>query len=199
VNILVDTLPESVFVNGKEYPINTDFRVGLKIILAFEDNDLTLLEKNLVMLELLYPEKPDDVMEAIQEGVKFLDGSLMRDNGEPDDGSPVRLYSFAKDANYIFSAFQQTHGIDLTTAKLHWWQFLALFMDLGGETAFSNIVDLRSRLKDGTATKEEKKRAKKMRDILDLPDVDNRNLEDRLIEEEFLRKVELGKKRRGTA
>jgi hypothetical protein len=100
-------------------------------------------------------------MEAIQEGVKFLDGSLMRDNGEPDDGSPVRLYSFAKDANYIFSAFQQTHGIDLTTAKLHWWQFLALFMDLGGETAFSNIVDLRSRLKDGTATKEEKKRAKK--------------------------------------
>jgi hypothetical protein len=38
-----------------------------------------------------------------------------------------------------------------------------------------------------------------MRDILDLPDVDNRNLEDRLIEEEFLRKVELGKKRRGTA
>jgi hypothetical protein len=58
VNILVDTLPESVFVNGKEYPINTDFRVGLKIILAFEDNDLTLLEKNLVMLELLYPEKP---------------------------------------------------------------------------------------------------------------------------------------------
>jgi hypothetical protein len=196
-NILVDALPESVTVNGRDYAINTDFRVGLNIILAYEDSELTPTEKALVLLELLYPEKPENLIEAVKEGVRFLDGTLESNNRGTEEGSPVRLYSFQKDANYIFSAFQQTHGIDLTKTKLHWWQFLALFMDLGSETAFCNIIGLRNRLHDGTATKEERKRAKTMDNILKLPEVDNRTLEEKELEREFLRRVELGKQRRG--
>ena len=105
-------------------------------VIAFEDPELTGLEKQAVMLENLYPEQPTDPTAACEIAVRFLNGGSETGEGEEDE--PLRLYSFSKDAGFIFSAFRQTHGIDLETAELHWWKFLALFMDLGAETTFSS-------------------------------------------------------------
>ena len=172
MNILIDDLPEAIEVDGVAYPLNTDFRSGIQCILDFEDQDITDDEKAVLLLRRLYKgAMPDNVNEAVRLGIKFLDGGKEAD-GENPFGERHRLYSFEKDASLIYAAFQQTHGIDLQKADLHWWQFLALFMDLGAETAFSSVVNLRRRVKNGDATKEEREHALKMGEAFDLPEYD---------------------------
>lgn len=172
MNILTDELPEAVEVDGVEYPLNTDFRSGIQCILDFEDQDITDDEKAVLLLRRLYKGAiPDNVNEAVRLGIKFLDGGKETE-GENPFADHHRLYSFEKDASLIYAAFRQTHNIDLQKADLHWWQFLSLFMDLGAETAFSSVVNLRRRVKNGDATKEEREHALKMGDAFDLPEFD---------------------------
>jgi hypothetical protein len=197
VNILTDRLPEAIRVNEKIYEINSDFRDCLRIIMAFEDNDLTGFEKQLVLLSNLYKELPpeEDAKEAAEKAVRFLNGG--EEEGEGSMTSNLRLFSFTKDARFVFSAFQQTHGIDLQhTQYLHWWQFLTLFMDLGADTMFCNLVGLRKRVKTGKASKEERRVAREMGDIFDVPDIDNRTIEEKEQEREFERMVEEARQRK---
>lgn len=190
-NILTDELPEWVEIDGIEYPINADFRACLRVILAFEDSELTGVEKQAILLTNLYPEQPHDPGKAIELGVKFLNGG---EEAESEGQSGPRVYSFAKDANYIFAAFQQTHNVDLETAEMHWWKFLALFMDLGSETTFCQLVGLRKRVKTGRASKEERRAAREMGEVFEVPELDARTPEERNQEAEFLRLVQEGQK-----
>lgn len=168
-NVLIDRLPTTVEVDGNRYAIDSDFRTCLRVILAFEDQELTGVEKRMVMLENLYPEMPENVAEAIKQGIRFLDGGIEAEDNEERPNR--RVYSFEKDASYIFSAFRQTHQIDLETIEyLHWWKFLYLFMDLGEDTFFVRLLGLRKRLADGSATKEERKAAREMGAIVELPE-----------------------------
>lgn len=196
MNILTDAPPETVEINTTEYRLNTDFRACLKIIMAFEDNELTPQEKQLILLGNLYSVVPNDLEAALDCANWFLNGG--KANATNTDEESPRVYSFAKDGNFIYAAFRQTHGIDLATANLHWWTFLALFMDLGQDTTFCQLTALRKRLKTGKASKEERAAAREMGDIIDLPDIDNRTLDEKELESEFLRKVrELEEKRNG--
>jgi len=191
MNILTDELPTAVEIDGKEYEINTDFRSCLRTILAFEDDTLTAREKESIMLNNLFSKVPENIFVACEKAIRFLDG------GEVPEGESLdvpRLYSFSKDAQYIFAAFRQTHGIDLEAVEIHWWKFLALFMDLGSETAFSSLVGLRRRVKTGKATKEERQIAREMGEAFDIPDFDTRTFEEREQEELFLALVNQGAK-----
>jgi hypothetical protein len=186
LNILTDELPEEIIVNGKAYPVNYDFRSCLNVILAFEDLELTGREKNAVMLQCLYREMPDDLQAASEQAVLFLNGGK---TGDGDSKDKPRLYSFSKDADFIFAAFRQTHGIDLQSEEMHWYKFLALFMDLGADTTFSNLMGLRKRVKSGKATKEERQAAREMGELFDVPEADTRSLEEREADAEFLRLI----------
>lgn len=186
MNILTDTLPESVVIGAKDFAIRTDFRVCLKTIMAFEDPELTPQEKTSILLSNLYPEIPSDIETAIQQANLFLNGGKV--NEEESEPSP-RVYSFSKDANFIFAAFRQTHSIDLQKADLHWWEFLSLFMDLGSETTFCQLVSLRKRIKTGKASKEERQAAREMGDLIEVPEFDDRTLAEKEAEADFLRKI----------
>lgn len=198
MNILTDQLPKAIRIGERVYPVNSDFRDCLRIILAFEDNDLTWVEKQIILLENLYAEMPPEAhaQDAILKGIKFLNGGE-DDKGDGDQPTPKRLYSFNKDARFVFAAFQQTHGIDLQTIPyLHWWHFMTLFMDLGSETMFCSLIGLRKRIKTGKATKEEKEVAREMGDIIDVPEIDTRTVEDKERDREFLRLVAEARKRK---
>jgi hypothetical protein len=180
MNLLVDELPQAVLVDGIEYLINFDFRTCLRIILAFEDPDLAEEEKFAVMLQVLYPQVPENIYEAGQQAAKFMNCGQ-----EPnEESSGHRLYSFTKDASYIFSAFRQTHNIDLETAKLHWWKFMSLFMDLGQDTTFCSLVALRKRMRDGEATPQDRRMARDLGPVFEV------ELEESLTDEEQLRLTE---------
>jgi len=170
-NILIDRLPTSVWIEGREYRLDTDFRTCLRVILAFEDPDLASVEKQMVLVENLYPEVPDSFEKAVELGLWFLDGGEEEQGHEEHQhGDEEKLYSFTTDAPFIFSAFRQTHGIDLETVEyLHWWKFLYLFMDLSEKTFFIRLINLRNRLADGSATKDERKAAEKMKELLLVP------------------------------
>lgn len=192
MNLLTTKLINKVFINGKAYAINTDFRSALMTMLAFESSELTSPEKTEVMLKNLYHVIPEDVEEAIKQATIFLNAG----EKESNDNDKARVFSFDKDSGYIFSAFRQTHGIDLQRVELHWHEFLALFMDLGSETVFCTIVGLRTRLQSGKATKEEKELARSLGEILNLPEEDTTTLEEREANKKFLELVKQGEENR---
>jgi len=189
VNLLIDKLPDTIEIDGEDFPINSGFRPCIRIILAFEDEELTSAEKQVILLRNIYKVMPDNTEEAIHQGAIFLNGGEV--SSEDEGVTPrLRLYSFQKDAKYIFAAFRQTHGIDLELTDMHWWKFLALFDDLGNETAFWSLISLRKKLKTNKASQEERDLAREMDSVIELPEFDMRPWEEREQEAIFLRQVE---------
>ena len=48
---------------------------------------------------------------------------------------------FTQDAPYIYAAFKEQYGMDLTEKEsLHWWKFMVLFGSLGEDTKMSKIM-----------------------------------------------------------
>ncbi len=158
--------------------------------MAFEDNELSTVEKQTILLSNLYPVIPENTLGAVEMAVKFLDGGLNGQDKEVHE-EQARLFSWVKDANFIFSAFRQTHGIDLEKEKdLHWWKFIALFMDLGSETFFCSLTGLRKRIGSGKATEDDYRAARELGDIFELEQEDLRTPEQIEMDEIFDRAVE---------
>lgn len=172
MNTLIDKFPTKALIDGKVYELNTDFRNCLKIILAFEDDELLDFEKAEIMLKNLYGENiPQNTDEAIRKAIYFLDCGEEDDEKKVGTSNSTRLYSFTKDAKYIYSAIKQTHGIDLENVEyLHWWKFVYLFLDLNPNCFFCKIIDLRNKKKKGKLSKEEKRLYIQLYDILELND-----------------------------
>jgi hypothetical protein len=186
MNILTEQLPTAVEVDGTIYELDTNFRTCLSIVLAFEDPELTDWEKQLVLLQLLYREIPENLQEACRLGVKFLDCGEDQETGKGNVDVAGRLYSFGQDAKYIYSAIRQSHGVDLETIDyLHWWKFCYMFLDLREDCFFHRLIHLRRQKNLGKLMKEEKEMYYKIRDIVDLPEV--RTTEERAVADEFMR------------
>ena len=166
--LLYKELPTKIKVNEKIYDINYDYRTILKIMMALEDKNLYNYEKAYIMVKLLYKEEiPDENMEeAIKKAILFID---LGKEETYEETTPNRIYSFTKDGNYILTGINSTHHIDiLETPNMHWWKFMALFMDMNTECFFSELVYYRKRKLEGKLTKEEKQQYKKIKDLVDL-------------------------------
>ena len=97
MNLLTDTLPETIKVGDIDYPIETDYRAALRIMLAFEDNELADQEKQIIVLANLFTEHvPDDLDAALTAATWYLNcGETPK---QADDSQ--RLVSFSKDARF---------------------------------------------------------------------------------------------------
>lgn len=170
MNPLIQKLPTAVKVDGLRYEINSDFRNCLKIITAFEDSELLPQEKQLIMLKLLFGDNiPPDLEQACRVGVKFLNCGEEIEESKESAAFGGRLYSFEKDARFIFTAINQTHGIDLESIDyMHWWKFCWLFMDLKEDCFFSRMIYLRQQKRKGKLTPEEWRVWKAAENIFDL-------------------------------
>ena len=157
-NFLIEQFPDAIEIDGEVYAVNTDFRVGLQIMADFENHEWEQEEKAYLMLNRLYSDlpkdrKPEFYQEALKKASKFLNAG---DDSPRNTEDKPRLYSFTKDAKLVYSAFSQTHGVDLQSADMHWFRFLALFSDLGADTAFCSMVGLRKRYHDGKCSDDER-------------------------------------------
>lgn len=166
MNPLIDKFSTRIKIDNEIFDINTDFRNCLKIILAFEDENLTIEEKYYIMLKRLYGFIPDNQEEAIKKAILFLDCG---EKNTADEDKP-RIYSFSKDAKYIYSAIEvSTPNLDLENIEyLHWWKFYYKFFDIKEGTTFSNIISLRDKKNRGKLSKEEKILFINSKEILDL-------------------------------
>lgn len=144
-DILTRALPVTVNISGMEYPINWDFRVGIQF------NDLLRSSipegrKFIDMLSLYYPNIPKDVGKAVDQikwfyrcGDVLEEAPAKRRYQQRKSKDPA--YVFSQDAAYIYAAFREQYGIDLTQVEsLHWWKFMALFESLDEDTKMSRIM-----------------------------------------------------------
>lgn len=144
-DILTKKPPEKVEINGTEYPINWDFRVGIKME-GILYSDMPENEKYVEMLKLYYPEIPEDIVGAIEKIIWFYRcGQELEEKEEKTRyqrrKSKDPAWVFSQDAPYVYTAFKEKYDIDLTEIDiLHWWKFMALFESLGEDTKMSKII-----------------------------------------------------------
>jgi len=147
-DFITGKLPETVRIDGKEYPIRYDFRIGMQFD-RIRSSGKSDSDRVIRLLQLYYPKIPVNVTEAINQMLWFYRC------GEPEEeteetkrkgqryqrrNSREPAFSFSQDAPYIYAAFKEQYGLDLTTADLHWWKFMALFESLNEETKMSKIM-----------------------------------------------------------
>lgn len=147
-DFITGTLPKTVSIDGKEYPIRYDFRIGMQFE-RIQNSGTDDRDRVIHLLQIYYPGIPANVTEAINQMLWFYRC------GEPEEeeeeakkkrqryqrrNSRDPAFSFAQDAPYIYAAFKEQYGIDLTGADLHWWKFMALFESLNEETKMSKIM-----------------------------------------------------------
>ncbi|HBG3259004.1 TPA: bacteriophage Gp15 family protein [Clostridioides difficile] len=175
MNMLVDILPESVEIDGKEYKINTDFRISILFEMLIQDNSISDEEKGENALLLYYPVIPVDTATAIDKIIWFY--SCGKKENNVDDGyqggagsSKSQIYSYDYDDEYIYSAFLGQYGIDLQDIeKLHWWKFKALFKSLKEDTEIVKIMGYRAMDINGDMPKAQKDFYRKMKKIHAIP------------------------------
>lgn len=190
MNLMIDIPPDEVSIGGRKYRINSDFRASVLFELLMQDEDVPDREKVIQAIDLYftdppYEEDPKEIFRAISwfyrcgRSDKEPDKKSRNENeddqeeGEADDTSKAdseRAYSYDYDDEYIFAAFMQQYGIDLSTAEnLHWWKFRALFKGLDPDCQFCKIMGYRTARITKEMSKGEKAFLRKMKSLHALP------------------------------
>lgn len=164
INYVNSPPPESVYINGTEYPINTDYKVWIEVSVLLEDLDLTADDNSIIcvferVVKLVFnttdiPEDINDILSAITE---FQGGypsvpSETEDADESHNTDNERVVSFKHDINYIIVAIRNQSGIDLSYRRkepFHWWEFLLEFNSLEDRHFISRLISIRSYDGDG--------------------------------------------------
>lgn len=147
-DFITGILPETVTIDGRKYKIRYDFRIGMQFdrIRCSEADDTKRIIR---LLQIYYPEIPGNVNEAINQMLWFYRCGEPEENEEAEKEKKQRYqrrnsrgpaFSFTQDAPYIYAAFKEQYGIDLTKEDMHWWKFMALFESLNEETKMSRIM-----------------------------------------------------------
>ena len=141
---MLGLLPKSLNVNGKEYAIRSDFRNILRIITAFEANDLKDREKIMVCLKRLYVDFDtipfDDYKTAYERAVNFIDGQIKSDKPGP------RVVDWEQDEPLIFAAVNRVAGMEVRAVEyLHWWTFLGYFQSINADDLWGFILTIRQK------------------------------------------------------
>lgn len=161
-------LPETVTVAGRSVPVDTDFRVGVAVemeILNEAQPDVAGL-----LFRFYLGRVPEDVPGALEALVDFWRGGDGGDGGEAERsaGRSERWYDFGLDADVLLSSFLSCYGIDLSTARLHWWTFRRLMLNLPRESPFMQRVHFRVADLSGMS-KAERKHYRKMKELYRIP------------------------------
>lgn len=146
---MFNKLPHFVYLNNEKYFIRTDFR----IFIEFEKEMQGTNYKQVIYetLNKFYPA----FLEIINKGLieqaidKFIwfykcskeDVEIKQKNNQ---NKKLRLYDYDFDSDLIWGAFYQQYKVDLSTNKIHWWKFRAMWNSLSSECEFNKIRGYRA-------------------------------------------------------
>lgn len=174
-NIILDSLPETVEVDGREFFIDTDFRTCIifEKVLTEKKNDADMVQD---ILALFYPEEiPPNHEKAIGEIVQlYRCGDDAKKTSQKKNGEislkPKLIYDYEYDAPYIYAAFLSQYGIDLNAIEyLHWWKFQAMFRGLESHTKIVEIMGYRAADIRKIKNKSERERIAKLQRLYEIP------------------------------
>ena len=195
---LIEYLPYSVEIEGKEYGIATDFRDWIRFELLLFDESLDEESRIYLMLDFLefnngeYPNSESEIIAAL---VWFY--KCAKELKETDNTSHEKVFDYAKDSGYIFAAFMQVYGLNLYETKyMHWWHFKALMDGLPDDTKLNQIIGYRS-IDLNALSKNERKRYAKLKEYYSLDEKAKSNKGKTLkeLEAETLAKAEKARQR----
>lgn len=173
--LLLNPLPQTVNTSAGTVSINPDWKIMARLEVLLTESDpmdedeqaTSLLLEFLPSAQLLPLDEISDILKWFYTCGK--DDTPNDESSDEYSESNERLYSFAHDADLIYSAFVQSYGIDLIEDKLHWWKFRALFNSLPADCQFVKIISFRSMEIDSSMSDGEKEYYRKMKRKYALP------------------------------
>ena len=112
MNVLLDRLPDTVNIGGREYPIDTDFRAGIEFELAVQRGKETIGD-------LLRPwfgavGYPQDIVGAVDAAIWFYRCGVTEDKPKEESGAQATTsrqgYCYDMDAEAILSSLPSQWG-----------------------------------------------------------------------------------------
>lgn len=114
------------------------------------DAELTGTDKTQALLDMFYlePDSIKDVKGAVDACFSFIDNS-----NRPKKKGP-RLTDWEQDFEYIIAPVNRVLGFESraveydpekNTGGVHWWTFLAAYMEIGGDCLYAQIVSIRDK------------------------------------------------------
>jgi hypothetical protein len=161
-----------VAVDGKSYPIYTDFRNWIAFFDMFNDDTLTKKDIVLASLQWFKDDIPPDINKACEGLISFASADDLNYKPTQNGGkhSNKQILSYLYDSPYILGAFLQTYGINLHDVDyMHWYEFKALFEALPEDTPIKRRMSYRSVNVASIKDKAEKKRIKGIQRDIRLP------------------------------
>lgn len=136
-------LPTSLNIQGTEYPIRSDFRDILNILIAMSDPDMEAWEKQEIMYQIIYPDcqaiPASAFGAACEKAVEFIDYTVPGNRPKP------RTMDWKQDAAIIIPAINKVAGKEVrVTEYLHWWTFMGYFMEIE-DGMFSQVLAIRQK------------------------------------------------------
>lgn len=165
-------LPTSLEVCGTDYAIRSDYRAVLDICAALSDPELNNQDKALVSLDILYTSFEDMPTEHYTEALKkcfwFINGG---EEKEQQKKSP-KLVDWEQDFRYIIAPINRVTGKEIRDIEyLHWWSFLAAYMEIG-DCVFAQIIRIRNlKSKGKKLDKADREWYRQNRDLVDFKTV----------------------------
>ena len=158
-------LPTTVTVSGTEYPVRTDFRVILEIFVMLEDPNLSDSDKTEALLRMFYEDRPPakDTEAALSAFRAFVDPGAQSNpsslRASANTGVATRnssakrspsLVSWSHDFPLLVGPVNHVLGTECRALKyLHWYTFLAAYIDMDPGCVFSQVLRIREKLRTG--------------------------------------------------
>ena len=148
MSVLTEAFPKSVWVNGVDCPVSSDFRTILKCY-EIQSGKTELSQEELLQILLLFYQKQKIFSEEHVDQM-FWFFSCAREPSKRKFPSKIaglndkQPFDFEEDADLIYAGFMQQYGIDLQESDMHWWKFMILLENLGNGTRLQKVMEYRT-------------------------------------------------------
>lgn len=142
--------PEFVEISGKQYKINTDYKVALACFRAIEDEDINDTARAIVVMSLLFGEEDKDGNINIPEFDNYDEVGLIIKKYLCCGREMENTQTIKKDMDYdydkdlICASFMSDYKIDLSKEDMHWWHFFSLLNGLTEKCILNQVREIRN-------------------------------------------------------
>lgn len=173
--LVFDALPTTLTVDGRAFPIDTDFRSWMDYEALLREKAPDQWKVDAAINMCFMGEQIKDQTTAVKQLFWFyscgedLDevikkaktAQARRKKNEKRISSVPRIYDYQVDIRMIYAAFLAQYGLNLQSAALHWWEFRALFECLTDDHLIVKVMGYRSlNIAEIKNTKERRRYAK---------------------------------------
>lgn len=130
---------DRITLDGKEYEIINSHRNYITALKVLRSKDIFDEDKMEALMPLLLK---DTVPEGMEQRAVMAFFALFTDKKKKSNSKPS--FDIVQDADYIYSAFMQTYGIDLDSSDMSIERFIALLKGLPSDTRLAEIAKIRT-------------------------------------------------------